>query len=101
VAPGSSIIFDHTYTSVIEGAHKRNEVSSMRRYERFTGEAIHFGLPDCQVQAFLQARGFEHVKDAMSQDLKRMYFTGANQKRTVATVYAIVRATVGQAQASN
>jgi hypothetical protein len=30
-----------------------------------------------------------------------MYFTGVNEKRTVATVYAIVRATVGQAHASN
>jgi methyltransferase (TIGR00027 family) len=65
-APGSSIIFDYTYTSVVEGVRKRNEVSSMRRYERFTGEAIHFGIPEGQVQAFLQARGFEHVKDATS-----------------------------------
>jgi O-methyltransferase involved in polyketide biosynthesis len=46
------------------------------------------------VEKFLQARGYAQVQNVTGQDLKRLYFTGANQTRAVAPIYAIVHATV-------
>ena len=91
---GSSIIFDYTYSTVIEGTQKRGEMTSARRYARFTGEGWRFGISEGTVETFLEQRGFHKVKNATSQDLKRLYFTGVNQKREAAPVYAIVHATV-------
>jgi methyltransferase (TIGR00027 family) len=91
---GSSVIFDYTSTSVIQGNVKRNEPSSMRRYERFTGEAMHFGVPDGAIKAFLAQRGYGDVVNVNGEDLKRTYFAGVNAKRQVTPVYQIVYATV-------
>ncbi len=91
---GSSIIFDYTTTSVLQGKVKRSEPSSMRRYERFTGEAMHFGIPDGEIESFLAQRGYEKVINVDSEDLKRIYFSGVNAHRQVAPVYQIVHATV-------
>ncbi len=92
--PGSSIIFDYVYAAVIRGTVKRGEMSSMRRNERWTGEAMGFGIEEGTVGEFLTARGFEQVENADSAMFERLYFTGVNAKRTVAPVYAIVHATV-------
>jgi methyltransferase (TIGR00027 family) len=91
---GSSIIFDYTSTDVVEGRVKRSEPSSMRRYERLTGEAMHFGIPEGQVKPFLEQRGFFDVVNITGEDLKRLYFTGVNSRRAVASVYSIAHAEV-------
>lgn len=92
--PDSSIIFDYTYRSVIEGTIRRGEVRSMRRSRPFTGEALIFGIPEGGIEEFLRARGFDLVENVTGEDLKRMYFTGANARRQVAPVYAIAIAAV-------
>lgn len=91
---GSSIIFDYVYASALTAAHKRGEVTRMQRYSRFTGEGLVFGIGEGQVEKFLQARGYTQVQNVTGQDLKRLYFTGANQTRAVAPIYAMVHATV-------
>lgn len=93
-APGSSVVFDYVYKSVVEGSWKRGEANSMRRYEKLTGEVWHFGIEEGKVDEFLTQRGFCQIHNADSECLKNRYFTGKNQKRHVAPVYAIVRATV-------
>jgi len=93
-APGSSIAFDYIYSSALTEAHKRGEVVRMQRASRYTGEALAFGIEEGQAEQFLQARGYTGIKNVSSADLKRAYFTGANQTRAVAPVYAIVHASV-------
>ncbi len=66
----------------------------MRRYEAFTGEAMHFGVPEGQITPFLEQRGFCDVVNVTGEDLKRLYFTGVNSARRVASVYAIARAQI-------
>lgn len=41
---GSSVIFDYTEKSVVDGTHRRSEISSMRRYKAVSGEEIVFGI---------------------------------------------------------
>ncbi len=95
---GSSIIFDYVYAAALTTAHKRGEIARMQRYSQFTGEGLVFGIEEGKVEAFLSRRGFIHIKNATGADLERAYFTGVNQNRPVAPVYAIVHATVGPQQ---
>lgn len=90
----SSIIFDYLYTSALTAAHKRAEITRMQRARRYTGEGLTFGIEEGQVEEFLRARGYTQVRNVTSEDLHKAYFTGVNQKRPIAPVYAIVHATV-------
>ncbi len=92
--PGSSLVFDYLDRSVLEGAGSHGEIKGMRRYRRLTGEGLTFGIPDGTIEAFLSARGFEHIRDIDSEGLKERYFTGKNAHRKVVPGYGIVTARV-------
>jgi len=91
---GSSIIFDYLYLSALSAAHKREELNRMQRVKRFTGEGLTFGIEEGQIEAFLRARGYTHIRNMTSEDLYKAYFTGINRERTIAPIYAIVHAVV-------
>jgi len=91
---GSSIIFDYIYTSLFNATRARGEIKRMRRYRGFTGEGLTFGIPEDTIESFLGQRGFQEVRNVSNELLKQAYFTGVNQKRQVASGYAIVSATV-------
>jgi methyltransferase (TIGR00027 family) len=92
--PGSSIVFDYIYTYALTASRKRGEITRMQSTSRYTGERLVFGIEEGLIQDFLQARGYSHIVNVTSQDLERAYFTGANQGRKVAPIYAIVHAAV-------
>jgi methyltransferase (TIGR00027 family) len=93
-ASGSSIIFDYIYTSALTAEHRHSEVERMRRTQRFTGEALVFGIEKTQIEDFLTRFGFIRVVNASAEDFKRLYFTGLNQDRPIADIYSIVHAMV-------
>jgi methyltransferase (TIGR00027 family) len=93
-APGSSIIFDYMYTSLLDGTVKHGEVSKMRRDRWMSNEVLAFGIPEGTITSFLEQRGFTQVHDADFRYLHDMYFVDVNAKRTVADGYAIVSAVV-------
>lgn len=93
-APGSSIVFDYIYRSVLEGRQKHGEVSGMRRYRFMTGEGLTFGIEEGTIEEFLKQRGFRSVKDVGAEYLKKTYFTGKNAGRKVVPGYGIVIAEV-------
>ncbi len=70
--------------------------SRMQRAGRYTGEGLVFGIEEGRVEAFLLARGYTHIQNVTSQDLERMYFTGVNEARAIASVYAVAHAVVGK-----
>ncbi len=92
--PGSSIIFDYMYTSLLDGTVKHGEVSKMRRDRWMSNEALTFGFPAGSITTFLEQRGFTQVLDANCKYLHDTYFTGGNAQRTVADGYAIASAVV-------
>jgi methyltransferase (TIGR00027 family) len=93
-APGSAIVFDYIYRSVLEGVQQHAEVSNMRRYRFMTGEGLIFGIPEGGAESFLKERGFRQVLDMDAAGLKKTYFTGKNAARNVAGGYGIVTARV-------
>jgi methyltransferase (TIGR00027 family) len=95
-APGSAIIFDYMYASLLDGTVKHGEVSQMRRNRWLSNEALAFGIPEGAIGSFLEQRGFTQVHDANFKYLHDTYFIGVNAKRTVADGYAIASATTGQ-----
>jgi len=94
-APGSSIIFDYLHASALATPEKRGEIVRMQRTQRFTGEGLVFGIEEGKIEEFLRARGFGGIVNASADDLHKKYFSGVNEKRTVAPVYAIAYASVG------
>lgn len=93
-SPGSSIIFDYMYTSLLDGTVQHGEVSKMRRDRWMSEEVLAFGIPEGAIESFMEQRRFTHVHDANFKYLHDTYFTGVNAKRTVADGYAIVSAVV-------
>lgn len=94
---GSTLIFDYMYPTLLDGTIKRGEVANMRSRRWFSGEMLVFGIPEGQVTAFLEQRGFTNVQDADHAALHRLYFHGPNAACTVAYGYAIASATVAGA----
>lgn len=92
--PGSSVIFDYMYPTLLDGTIKRGEVSNMRNKGWVSGEMMTFGIPEGQITEFLEQRGFTKVLDADHKYLHNTYFTGENAKRSVAYGYAIASAVV-------
>lgn len=89
-ASGSAIVFDYIYQAVLDGVQKQSEIINMRRYRFMTGEGLTFGIPQGTAGSFLQARGFQQIKDVTVDELKAAYFTGKNASRKVAGAYGIV-----------
>lgn len=89
-APGSAVVFDYVYREVLEGVRKQSEIRGLRRYRFMTGEGVSFGIPEGTAEAFLKARGFQHVTDVGKDELKAAYFTGKNANREMVAGYGIV-----------
>jgi methyltransferase (TIGR00027 family) len=92
--PGSAVIFDYMYPTLLDGTVKRGEVSNMRGKRWASGEMMTFGIPEGAVTQFLEQRGFTQVQDADAKTLHEAYFKGENARRAVAYGYAIASAVV-------
>jgi methyltransferase (TIGR00027 family) len=91
---GSAVIFDYMYSTLLDGTIKHGEVSNIRSKRWLSGEDFNFGIPDGDVTAFLEQRGFHQIHDANNVFLHDAYFTGENAKRKVTYGYAIASAVV-------
>lgn len=87
--PGSAVVFDYVYQAALDGVQKHVEISNMRRYRFMTGEGLTFGIPEGTAEAFLRRRGFQHVQDVTTDELKAAYFTGKNANRKLMGEYGI------------
>jgi methyltransferase (TIGR00027 family) len=92
---GSTVIFDYFSNEALHDIH-RKDVQMLRRAERISGETYMFGIDEGQIEPFLTQRGFGDVHNATLDDLKQLYFTGANAQRIVPTGIAIVSAMVNR-----
>ena len=91
--PGSSIIFDYVYPSVVDGTCPRREAKLWRRTMIPRGEALLFGIEHGTIEEFLALRGFHKVTNVTHTRLKQDYFKGKNRRRTISPIFAIVHAT--------
>ena len=89
---GSSIVFDYTHPSVINGTCRRREATMWRKSVKRLGEELLFGIEEGTIDRFLKPRGFSLVKNADHEFLKREYFTGVNEKRAITPIIEIAYA---------
>lgn len=94
--PGSAVILDYFYNEFLHDT-SRPEVKVMQRTARMTGEGYLFGIDEGQIEPFLTQRGFRDIRNATSEDLKRLYFTGPNAGRVIRTGVAFASARVNKA----
>jgi methyltransferase (TIGR00027 family) len=94
--PGSRVIFDYIYTSLLDGTVRHGEVRRMRRARRLSGEGLTYAIPEGGVAKYLERLGFTRVWDVSSDELHQRYFNGANARRKVAWGYGIAIAEVGR-----
>jgi methyltransferase (TIGR00027 family) len=91
---GSSIVFDYTHPSVVEGVCARREAKMFLRGADSFGEPLCFGIAEGTIESFLMQRGFGQVNNVTDEWLKQHYFTGVNRKRTITPIFEIVHAIV-------
>jgi methyltransferase (TIGR00027 family) len=91
---GTSIIFDYTIPSVVNGTCNRREAKTWRRGAKNAGEPLQFGIDQETIEDFLGQIGFYQVDNVTGEFLKNAYFTGVNLKREITPIMAIVHATV-------
>lgn len=88
-APGSAVVFDYVYRSLLEGTQPNAEIGNMRRYRFMTGEGLSFGIPEGTAADFLRERGFRQALDTGAEGLRQAYFQGKNAWRKIAGGYGI------------
>jgi methyltransferase (TIGR00027 family) len=93
--PESAVIFDYFYNETLHDPH-RADVKAMQRTAQLMGEAYMFGVDQGQIESFLSQRGFHDIRNTELDDIKRLYFTGPNAGRVMATGIAIVSAKVNK-----
>jgi len=94
--PGSSICFDYMLQSVLDGRCDLEEAKQVHTGS-FKGdgeEAYTFGIEDGTIEEFLSKRGFSQIVEMKSEQLKKKYFHGKNQKRKVHALFGYVHAMV-------
>lgn len=88
--PDSAVIFDYFYNETLRDM----KMKTTRRITRTIGERLIFGIDEGQIERFLTLRGFRDVHNADAEELNRLYFTGPNAGRAIATGVAIALARV-------
>lgn len=76
-APGSSIVFDYLYRSVLDGGSTRYGAEGARRYLERRGQPYRSGLPDSDSAGFLRERGYQLVEDLDPDAMCQTYLRSA------------------------
>lgn len=84
--PGSSIVFDYIFKSMVEGKCDYYGARESSRYVAKRGEAYTFGIEEGMVKEFLTARGFRLQSEFTPEMLEKTYLLGCNGK-TCGKVY--------------
>ena len=89
------MIFDYFYNETLHDPH-RADVKAMQRTAQLMGETYMFGVDRGQIESFLTQRGYRDIHNTDLEDIKKLYFTGPNSGRVMATGMAIVSARVNK-----
>lgn len=89
---GSIILFDYFHQCVIDETCEAGKL--FRYYAEPVGETLKFGLKEEAVEKFLLERGFSNIENVTSEDYKKAYFQGINEKREVCSQVYFVHAVV-------
>ena len=91
---GSSIVFDYTYSTVVNGTCRLKGAKILTTILKIMGEPFRFGIEIGEVGHFLARRGFHKINDATYHHFKKAYLTGMNGNRCLTAIFGIVQAFV-------
>jgi methyltransferase (TIGR00027 family) len=75
-ASGSVLLFDYILRSVLDGTCTARGAQTERDRMKATSEPFVFGIDEDEIEEFLSARGFCHVRDAGGDALRTRYLRG-------------------------
>ncbi|MGH3972135.1 MAG: class I SAM-dependent methyltransferase [Pseudonocardiaceae bacterium] len=98
--PGSSIVFDYLYRSVLDGGSTCYGAEGARRYLERRGQPFRSGLPDGDSAGFLRERGYQLVEDLDPDAMRQTYLQSASTPLDgqIFGGYGMVLATVSEAR---
>lgn len=93
-APGSGIIFDYVFASVVDGTSNAFGARQTFDYLRSRGEPFTFGLDPSSVESFLAERGFALEEHLLPDEMERRFVGDFAREEVfkVAGFYGIVNA---------
>jgi methyltransferase (TIGR00027 family) len=91
---GSSVIFDYYHDSVIDGTCKLEIGKNIQNFVKQQGEPLKFGIKEGKLEEFLRNQGFKNIKNIDSENYKKAYFHGKNEKREVCDLLSFAHAVV-------
>lgn len=91
---GSTVIFDYYPQSVIDGTSKLQIGQNIRNHLIKIGEPLQFGIKEEEIENFLKEFGFSSIENVTSEDYKKAYFQGKNEKRDVCELLYFAHAVV-------
>ncbi|MCP4747873.1 MAG: SAM-dependent methyltransferase [Desulfobacteraceae bacterium] len=92
--PVNTLVFDYFPSSVANGTACKVEDILLREELKYIGEEIHFGIEPDQIFDFMNKRGFKVDKNLTSDDYKKIYFKGVNEKRVVSDIFLFAQASI-------
>lgn len=93
-AKGSRVIFDYYPQSVVDGTSKLEIGQNIRNHLIKIGEPLQFGIKEEEMTNFLKEFGFSSIENVTSEDYKKGYFKGKNEKRDVCELLYFAHAVV-------
>jgi methyltransferase (TIGR00027 family) len=78
--PGSSIVFDYIFQSMVEGRCDYYGARESSRYVEKRGEPYIFGIEEGTIEEFLKARRLRILSEFTPEMLERTYLTGSDAK---------------------
>jgi len=91
---GSSVVFDYSFESVVDGITDSMEVRKLRQTAANLREPLLFGIREDSIGEFLSSRGFDLVQNLSGKSLEDAYFKGKRLHGKVFPLIAIVSARV-------
>ncbi|MFA0833035.1 MAG: SAM-dependent methyltransferase [Methanobacterium formicicum] len=93
-AKGSMVIFDYYPQSVVDGTSRLEVGQNIRNHLLKIGEPLQFGIEEEEIENFLKEFGFSSIENVTSEDYKKAYFQGKNEKRDVCELLYFAHAVV-------
>jgi len=91
---GSRVIFDYYPQSVVDGTSKLEVGQNIRNHLIKIGEPLQFGIKEEEIENFLKEFGFSVIDNVTSEEYKKAYFQGKNEKRDVCELLYFAHAVV-------
>lgn len=93
-SPGSSIVFDYVYESIIDGSAGLSCNKKMLRYLEKKGEPFIFGLPENNPEQFLLNHGYSKATNFPAHQIKETYFGNGPRSKHFHLFWGVMHAVV-------